>query len=55
VDGKQLTAVSSRAAFTQNDFVTLRLDLYEEQMRQKAADRRHRKMIDPARMGLWDE
>jgi hypothetical protein len=38
-----------------NDFVTLRLDLYEEQMRQKAADRRHRKMIDPARMGLWDE
>src|SRR4029077_17496254 len=30
-----------------NDFVTLRLDLYEQQMRQKAEDRRHRREIDP--------
>jgi hypothetical protein len=37
-----------------NDFVTIRMDLYEEQMRQKAEDRLHRRMIDPCRLGHWD-
>ena len=37
-----------------NDFVTVRIDLWEEQQRQKAEDRRHRKMIDPCRLGIWD-
>jgi hypothetical protein len=36
------------------DFVTIRMDLYEEQQRQKAEDRLHRRMIDPCRMGHWD-
>jgi hypothetical protein len=37
-----------------NDFVTLRLDLYEQQVQQRREDRRHRRVIDPARMGLWN-
>jgi hypothetical protein len=36
------------------DFVVIRMDLYEEQMRQKAEDRRHRREIDPCRLGIWD-
>jgi hypothetical protein len=37
------------------DFVTIRMDLWEEQQRQKAGDRLHRKMIDPCRLGHWDD
>jgi hypothetical protein len=36
-----------------NDFVTIRMDLWEEQQRQKAEDRRHRRAIDPCRLGLY--
>ena len=36
-----------------NDCVTIRMDLYEEQMRQKAEDRRRRKELDPYRIGLY--
>jgi hypothetical protein len=36
------------------DFVTINMNLYEEQQRQKQMDRVHRKMIDPARMGHWE-
>jgi hypothetical protein len=36
-----------------SDFVTIRMDLYEQQMRQKAEDRLHRRMIDPYRLGHW--
>jgi hypothetical protein len=36
-----------------SDFVVIRMDLYEEQMRQKAEDRRQRRMIDPYRLGHW--
>jgi hypothetical protein len=36
-----------------NDFVTIRMDLWEEQQRQKAEERRHRRMLDPYRMGHW--
>lgn len=37
------------------DFVTVNMQAYEEQQRQKAEERRHRRMIDPCRMGHWDE
>jgi hypothetical protein len=37
------------------DFVTVRIDLWEEQQRQKAEDRRHRRAIDPYRMGHWGD
>jgi hypothetical protein len=36
-----------------NDFVTVRIDLWEEQQRQKAEDRRHRRALDPCRLGLY--
>ena len=36
-------------------FVTLRLDLWEEQQRQKREDRLRRREIDPARLGHWDD
>jgi hypothetical protein len=36
------------------DYVTINMNLYEEQQRQKMLDRVHRKMIDPARMGHWE-
>ena len=36
-------------------FVTLRIDLWEEQQRQKREDRLRRREIDPARLGHWDE
>ena len=36
-----------------NDWVTIRMDLYEEQQRQKAEDRIRRKELDPYRMGLY--
>jgi hypothetical protein len=35
------------------DFVTLRMDLYEEQQRQRREDRLRRKALDPCRLGLW--
>jgi hypothetical protein len=35
------------------DFVTLRIDLWEEQQRQKAEEKRHRREIDPYRLGLY--
>src|SRR5260370_38763709 len=37
-----------------SDFVTVRRDLYEEQMRQRREDRLRRREIDPFRMGHWD-
>jgi hypothetical protein len=36
-----------------NDFVTVRIDLWEEQQRQKAEEKRHRREIDPYRLGLY--
>lgn len=38
-----------------SEFVTVRMDLYEEQMRQKAEDRRLRRALDPFRLGHWDD
>src|SRR5262249_23241649 len=37
------------------DFVTIRLDLWEEQQRAKRDDRLRRREIDPFRMGHWDD
>src|SRR5262245_24473520 len=34
-------------------FVTLRMDLYEEQMQAKREDRLRRRVLDPARLGIW--
>src|SRR6476620_528801 len=36
-----------------SEFVTIRMDLWEEQQRQKRAEKFHRKMLDPYRMGHW--
>jgi hypothetical protein len=38
-----------------NDFVTINMELYEEQQRLKREDRLRRRMIDPFRLGHWDE
>ena len=38
-----------------SDFVTIRMDLWEEQQRQKREDRLRRREIDPFRMGHWDD
>lgn len=38
-----------------NDFVTIRMDLWEEQQRMKREDRLRRREIDPFRMGHWNE
>src|SRR5215472_11711160 len=38
-----------------NDFVTINMDLYEEQQRLKREDRMRRRMIDPFRLGHWDD
>jgi len=35
------------------DFVTVRMDLYEVQMREKAEARRVRRAMDPYRLGHW--
>ena len=35
------------------DFVTIRMDLYEEQMRQRREERLRRRMLDPCRLGHW--
>jgi hypothetical protein len=37
-----------------SDFVTINIPLWEAQQRQKAEDRRQRRMIDPFRLGHWD-
>ena len=34
-------------------FVTINMEVWEEQQRQKREDRRHRREIDPARTGIW--
>jgi hypothetical protein len=36
-----------------SDFVTVRMDLYEEQQREKRLDRLRRREMDPARTGIW--
>ena len=38
-----------------SDFVTVNMELYEVQQRQKAEDRRLRRSLDPFRLGHWDE
>jgi hypothetical protein len=38
-----------------NDFVTINMELYEAQQQQKREDRIRRKMIDPFRLGHWDD
>ena len=37
------------------DFVTINMELYEEQQRLKREDRRMRRMLDPFRLGHWNE
>jgi hypothetical protein len=36
------------------DWVTVNMQAYEEQQWLKAEDRRHRREIDPCRLGHWD-
>src|SRR5262245_25332472 len=36
-----------------SDFVTVRIDLWEEQQAEKREVRRHKRMIDPCRLGLY--
>jgi hypothetical protein len=36
-----------------NDFVTIRMDLWEEQQRQKRGEKLHRRQLDPYRLGHW--
>ena len=36
-----------------SEFVTLRLDLWEEQRRQRREDRMRRRAVDPCRLGHW--
>jgi hypothetical protein len=36
-----------------NDFITIRMDLYEQQMREKAEERIRRRALDPERLGHW--
>jgi hypothetical protein len=36
-----------------NDYVTINMSAWEEQQRQKKEDRRHRRRLDPARLGLY--
>jgi hypothetical protein len=36
-----------------SNFVTLRIDLWEEQQRQKRAEKLHRRQLDPYRLGHW--
>jgi len=38
-----------------SDYVTINMELYEAQQRQKAEDRRQRRMLDPYRLGHWNE
>jgi hypothetical protein len=34
-------------------FVTINMEVWEEQQRQKREDRRYRRELDPARTGIW--
>jgi hypothetical protein len=36
-----------------NDFVRINMEVWEEQQRQRREDRRHRRRLDPARLGLY--
>src|SRR5262249_44945657 len=36
-----------------SDFVTVRMDVYEEQMEEKREARRQRRLMDPSRLGHW--
>ena len=36
-----------------SDFVTINMEAWEEQQRQKRIDRLRRKALDPARLGIW--
>jgi hypothetical protein len=36
-----------------SDFVTVRIDLWEEQQRQKRAEKLYRRQLDPYRLGHW--
>jgi hypothetical protein len=36
-----------------SDWVTVRVDLWEEQQRQRREERRRRRELDPFRLGLW--
>jgi hypothetical protein len=36
-----------------SDFVTINMEVWEEQMKQKRIDRLRRKALDPARLGIW--
>jgi hypothetical protein len=36
-----------------SDFVAIRMDLYEEQQRQRREDRQRRRALDPCRLGHW--
>jgi hypothetical protein len=36
-----------------NDFVTINMELYEAQQRDKREDRLRRRALDPARLGHW--
>ena len=36
-----------------NDWVTVRVDLWEEQQRQRREERRRRRELDPFRLGHW--
>jgi hypothetical protein len=38
-----------------DDFVKINMELYEEQQRLKREDRLRRRMIDPFRLGHWDD
>jgi hypothetical protein len=36
-----------------SDQVTIRMDLYEQQMAERRAERRRRRELDPYRLGIW--
>ena len=37
-----------------SDFVTINMELYEAQQEAKREERRHRRLLDPYRLGHWD-
>ena len=36
-----------------SDQVTIRMDLYEQQMAERREERRRRRELDPYRLGIW--
>jgi len=44
-----------RVRVRRDDFVTINYELYEEQQRLKREDRKRRRMLDPYRLGHWNE